>query len=216
MCWDSTTKTRLAIFAKWNIFIAHTNRYVVFLKDKSETNETMMQTAERLLNLPSNSENEIIQVYGKALNGFSAKLDDTTAQELKYNPEVKLLEKDEIVSLDSIQSKQYIYKYTGNATHSYVIDSGINYNHNEFKGRIGNGIDFVNNDNIADDCSGHGTHVSGIITGTKYGVAKEAIIHPVKILNCGGTIQNLAFVSAIDWILDNYTKPAVVNISISS
>jgi hypothetical protein len=76
-----------------------TDRYVVFLKNKSETNKIMMQTAKRLLNLPSNTENEIIQVYDRSLNGFSAKLDYQTVQDLKDNPEVKFVEIDEIISI---------------------------------------------------------------------------------------------------------------------
>jgi hypothetical protein len=95
------TKFKILLLILLSVGVAQaTDRYVVFLKDKSETNETMMQTAERLLNLPSNSENEIIQVYGKALNGFAAKLDDQTVQDLKDNPEVKFVEMDEIISID--------------------------------------------------------------------------------------------------------------------
>jgi hypothetical protein len=121
---------------------------------------------------------------------------------------------DRIDQRNNTLDNEYKYKYTGRGVHVYVIDSGIRYDHDEFKGRVGNGIDFVDNDDIADDCTGHGTHVSGIIAGTTYGVAKEAIIHPVKILNCNNQTSHLRILSAIDWILENHIKPAVVNMSL--
>ena len=37
------------------------------------------------------------------------------------------------------------------------------------------------------DCQGHGTHVAGIVGGKTYGVAKEAIVHGARVLNCDGT-----------------------------
>jgi subtilisin family serine protease len=387
------TKLKILLLILLFVTIAQANdKYIIFLQDNidntsvSNINETTIQIANRLLNTSSNNKNKIIQIYDKSLNGFSAKLDNKTAQELKYNPEVKLLKKDEInnsidfivnnyhnhktkiskpiankdtinpidifdynenisntntknntptstqsitkvvhstldddksyfsntekpinlstptkhiptpkqnitkkvvntkdlkiknntpinhiivakvdttikenktneidynikqeitqeikattytndISLALIRQSaqswgldridqyddtldyEYKYEYTGRGVHVYVIDTGINYDHNEFKGRIGNGIDIAMNDDIAEDCHGHGTHVAGTIAGTIYGVAKEAIIHPVKVLDCNGETTSIHSLSAIDWILENHTKPAVVNMSLGT
>ena len=123
-------------------------------------------------------------------------------------------------------SHSYQFNYSGAGTHIYVIDTGINYTHNQFKGvvgktnigksRIGNGIDLIDNDLIANDCHGHGTHVAGIIAGTNYGIAKETIIHPIKVFDCNGHGKRSNLISAIDWILENHIKPAVVNMSLEA
>ena len=54
------------------------------------------------------------------------------------------------------------------------------------------GYDFVNDSATADDCDGHGTHVSGTAAGLSVGVAKAASIVAVRILDCSGsgTISN--------------------------
>ena len=200
--------------------------------------ETTRQIANRLLKISNTlkstssiNDNKIIHVYDKVLNGFSADLNYQTLQDLENNPEVKSIEKSYKVIPISIQSptsswgldrvdernrvldQQYHYNYTGKGVHVYVLDTGIHYSHTEFKNRIGNGKDFRQNDNISNDEGGHGTHVSGTILGTNYGIAKDAVVHPIKVLNNnGGTIDGV--IAGIDWIINNHTKPAVINMSI--
>jgi len=72
----------------------------------------------------------------------------------------------------------------------------------------------VDNDSQADDCDGHGTHVSGTAAGLQVGVAKSANIVAVRILDCSGsgTISNT--VAALDWVAANAKKPAVATLSL--
>ncbi|GAB4817850.1 hypothetical protein N2152v2_004896 [Parachlorella kessleri] len=109
---------------------------------------------------------------------------------------------------------------TGEGTTIYVVDSGIKIDHQEFKNDLGTrvrasyGRDFVENDDIADDCDGHGTHVSATAVGLQVGVAKEANVVAVRILDCtgSGTISNT--VAGLDWVAANARKPAVVTLSL--
>ncbi len=80
-----------------------------------------------------------------------------------------------------------------------VLDTGVNVNHPDLKGRIGQCKDFTNLrypvvDNKCDDKNGHGTHVAGIIAadaGTDglgmYGVAPAAKIFAYKVCGANGS-----------------------------
>ena len=52
---------------------------------------------------------------------------------------------------------------TGNNVVVAVIDTGIDADHPEFRGRIYKPWDFTANNSDAEDDHGHGTHVSGTI-----------------------------------------------------
>jgi thermitase len=70
-----------------------------------------------------------------------------------------------------------------------VLDTGVDLNHPDLYGKIVQGYDFVNNDSVAQDDHGHGTHVAGIAaaeTNNSTGVAGlswGARIMPLKVLD---------------------------------
>ncbi|BBM84898.1 serine protease AprX [Candidatus Uabimicrobium amorphum] len=97
--------------------------------------------------------------------------------------------------LEKIGSKQVNQNgNSGKGVVVAVIDTGVNYLHNELKGRVINGRDFANNDDDSMDDNGHGTHCAGTVAGTTLGVAPEATILAVKVMakNGGGTWGNIA------------------------
>ena len=100
-----------------------------------------------------------------------------------------------------------------------VVDTGVDLDHSEFQGRIVAGYDFVNNDSIADDDQGHGTHVAGTIAGANdgqgiIGVAFNAKIMPVKVLDQNGSGSSANVAKGIRWAVDNGAD--VINLSLGS
>ncbi len=106
---------------------------------------------------------------------------------------------------------------TGAGTTIAVIDTGVDLDHPEFSGRIVSGYDFVDGDSVADDGNGHGTHVAGTIAGANdgqgiTGVAYDAKIMPLRVLDDDGYGWNSDIVSAILWAADEGAD--VINMSL--
>ncbi len=167
-----------------------------------------------------------------SFGGFNVKLTEKQAKRLAADPSVDFVEADQVVrtqatqtnppswGLDRIDQRDlplnssYSYTSTGAGVTAYVIDTGVRISHSTFGGRASNGRDFVDNDAVAQDGNGHGTHVAGTIAGSQYGVAKAARVVAVRVLdnNGSGTLAGVA--AGIDWVGNNAVKPAVANLSL--
>jgi subtilisin family serine protease len=117
-------------------------------------------------------------------------------------------------------SGTYTYNNTGAGVNVYVFDNGINQFHQEFEGRASLAYNAFNDGFLWSTCDDHGTHVAGIIGGKTYGVAKQATLHSVRVATCQWNGQQLqpvvdddAVIQALDWVMLNHVKPAVVNMS---
>ena len=108
---------------------------------------------------------------------------------------------------------------TGKGITIAVIDTGVDLDHPAFRGRIVQGYDFVNHDDLADDDHGHGTHVAGTIAASRKstkmtGVAYNANIMPLKVVSADGNGRFSDVVEAIYWAVDRGAD--VINMSLTN
>lgn len=172
--------------------------------------------------------------YDSAVNGFSASgLTETEAKRLAADPAVDKVVQNHRFSIDATQDnppswgldridqadtegdKKYTYPDSaGEGVTAYVVDTGVRISHEDFGGRATSGFDAIDNDDNADDGNGHGTHVAGTIAGTEHGVAKNAKIVAVRVLDNEGSGTTEQVVAGIDWVTENHQGPSVANMSL--
>ncbi|MFC9505667.1 S8 family peptidase [Streptomyces sp. NPDC057002] len=176
---------------------------------------------------------EIERTYTKALNGYAVEASESEAKRLAADPAIASVVQDRTYritgtqpsppswGLDRIDQKNlplnssYTYPDSaGQGVTAYVIDTGVRITHSDFGGRASYGYDAVDNDNTAQDGHGHGTHVAGTVAGSAYGVAKQAKVVGVRVLNNSGQGTTAQVVAGIDWVARNAVKPAVANMSL--
>jgi aqualysin 1 len=113
-------------------------------------------------------------------------------------------------------SGSYVYSATGAGVNVYIIDSGIRITHTEFGGRATADYTVVDDGYGAVGCNWHGSHVAGIIGGATAGVAKQVLLHSVRVLDCNAAGTVSGTVAGIDWVIANRQAPAVINLSVAA
>jgi len=202
-------------------------QYIVVLQN------TVADPASVARDLVNAAGGSLLRVYGSAIKGFAARLSAPAAAALASNPLVASVEPDQVMRADVTQSmdangdpwgldridqgalplsRTYTYTSTGAGVHAYIIDTGIWTLHPEFGGRANNVFDAYGA--TGEDCNGHGTHVSGTIGATTYGVAKGVSLHGVRVLSCAGIGLNSDVIAGVDWVSANHVNPAVANMSL--
>jgi subtilisin family serine protease len=120
---------------------------------------------------------------------------------------------DRIDQRDLPLDRTYRRRGTGRGVTVYVFDGGVLPSHPELAGRVRKGYDAFESDPPV--CNAHGTAVAGAIAGKTLGVAPEAEIVDVKMVECSklrGTIR--AIVEGTRWVIDDHKRtgrPAVAN-----
>ena len=177
---------------------------------------------------------ELEHEYG-SLNGFAGNITEDGLEKLKNNLNVEsiYLSKTRTIFLPdslSLMNATLVHNklinnlnLTGKGQTICILDTGINYSHNDLGGcfgdgcRVISGYDYVNDNNDPYDDNGHGTHVAGIAAanGNIKGVAPEANLTIIKVCNSGGTCADADIIAGIDWCNNNRTKFNINVISMS-
>jgi len=103
----------------------------------------------------------------------------------------------------------------GNEVRVGVIDSGVSL-HPELAGTVLAGHNYMNDSSdTQDDASSHGTFISGLITAQTRGIAPNAKIVPLKIMNQGTPTLTDMIISAVYGAVDDFHCD-VINMSIGN
>jgi hypothetical protein len=212
------------------------DQYIVVLK-----HDTRPEDVEFIANqLLTRHQGNTRSVYRHTIKGFSIQMSEAAAMALSEEPAVEYVQEDGMVSAFTTQSpatwgldridqrnlpRDSTYSFanvtTGAGVHAYIIDTGINVLHDQF--RNANGITRATQDanfvwfEDGNDCVfpvGHGTMVASVVGGNTFGVAKDVRLHSVKVLDCNGNGSSSAIIDGIEWVTNNHIKPAIVNMSL--
>jgi subtilisin family serine protease len=206
------------------------NHYIVVLDDSVVGEKGAYSISPYVADdLAARHRGKVDRVYQHALNGFAVQMSEADAEEMAKDFRVAYVEEDGVMTADATQnnppwgldridqrnrplSATYTYNWTGSGVRVYVIDTGIRTTHSQFGGRASNVFDAFGGTGA--DCNGHGTHVSGTVGGSTYGVAKSALLRGVRVLDCTGNGSTSGVIAGVDWVRQNHIAPAVANMSL--
>jgi minor extracellular protease Epr len=164
----------------------------------------------------------------KIINAISADIPENVSKQLKKNPKIKYIEVDTQVqiadkpsepqppqppqqitwSIARVKAPEAWNNSTGKNVKIAVLDTGISNSHPDLT--VSGGINLVgkSKNNKWNDDNGHGTHVTGIIAARNnsigvIGVAPDAELYAVKVLDAYGSGYISDVIEGIDWAVQN-------------
>lgn len=181
------------------------------------------------------------KTFKKVIKGFSVNISAKGAEQLAAsNPLIAYYEKNGIAQASVMPSKVSIKaaKSTtvdqtvpygiqrvggsrdGTGKNAWIIDTGIDLDNPDLN--VGVGANLVTRGrNTADDGNGHGTHVAGTIGARDnaidvVGVAANATVHPVRVLDKSGSGFIDWIVAGIDYVAAHAQSGDVANMSLGA
>ena len=210
-------------------------------KDGLEKKKIMINELQSkvLSNLNYNSKDEIdfkLRRKFTLVNGLSGEITKQGLEKLRNDPNIKKIypnrpvkafldESAEIVNATNTWKLVYNgTNLTGKGETVCIIDTGVDYTHPDLGGCFGQnckvigGYAFIASDSDPMDDHGHGTHVAGIVASSNEiytGIAPDANIVAIKVLDSGGNGQEWDLIAGIDWCVNNASRFNITVISMS-
>ena len=206
------------------------DRLTVSAKVQDDTEQVTFQSAPTAAAVARDYHAQVIFNFSRVYPGSVLRLTPKAAEALRYDPRVTAVEPDAPVSVtDGVHTKplwnldRIDQRGPAPATNTfwfpnagqvsiYIIDTGIRVTHSEFGGRAKIGFDAFGETGA--DGHGHGTHVAATAAGATYGIARDANIWGVRVLDNQGSGTIGTVMAGVDWVTANHQKPAVANMSL--
>lgn len=171
----------------------------------------------------------IKHVYNySGFKGYSGLFTPEVINLLRRSKDIKSIELDSIVTTNKANTEEgapwglsrishreqlglrnynkYLYdSKAGEGVTAYVIDTGVNVDHEQFEGRAVWGATIPTGDSDVDG-NGHGTHCAGTIGSKDYGVSKKAKIVAVKVLKTNGSGTMSDVVKGVEFAANSHIK----------
>ena len=104
--------------------------------------------------------------------------------------------------------KSYTRHESTNEVHVYVVDSGIDGQHNDLKSRVAEESahkDFTwRGDSPLTDENDHGTHCAGLIASPEAGYNTHATLHSAKVFDASGSASFEIILNAMNWTITQH------------
>ena len=167
----------------------------------------------------------------RLIPAVSASLSEQAIDIMRKNPRVAYIEDDVILTIATGEYENswgvshigcemaHNNGIDGTGVKVAVIDTGIDYTHEDLDANYKGGYDFVFNDpDPFDNYNSHGTHVAGIIAAERngigvVGVAPNASLYAVRVLDSAGFGNAGWVIAGIEWAVENDMDVVVMSFS---
>jgi len=197
--------------------------------------ESVSAFAQKVLMDNGINEYELGNAYAEAIQGFSAKIGSKAVASLKKDSRVAYVLPDRMYIMrppwetpddpPAPEGQEVPYGIArvgygdGTGKTAWIIDTGIDFEHEDLNVDASRGRNFIRTNKSADDDNGHGTHCAGTVAAIDneigvVGVAAGATVVPVKVLDRRGSGAYSVIIAGIDYVASAAAPGDAANMSL--
>ena len=176
---------------------------------------------------PGQAEEALVQHHGgqvkyryTLVHGIAASLPDAAIEAVRRNPNVSAVDPDITMQASDAEldlawgvkqigaGEAHADGHRGAGIKVAILDTGIDTNHPDLVACYQGGLNFTGRKKVPEDDNGHGTHVAGTIAAADngdgvIGVAPDAQVYALKVLDRFGYGSVSNIIAALEWCVDN-------------